>query len=118
MLVLARREQTNGYNVVGYSKLFVESLFEQVSVSICQISVTDHPGHVVFLIASRKTYLSGGEKMLRRYMKKRSPGIQYRNFTPKFPYRMAETSKHGNKTEKIPSDWRWLVSLFGSRNSY
>lgn len=33
------------------------------------------------------------------------------------PYRTAETSKHGNRTEKIPSDWKWLVSLFGSRKS-
>jgi len=30
---------------------------------------------------------------------------------------MAETSKHGKKTEKMPSDWRWLVRLLGSRNS-
>jgi len=32
--------------------------------------MTDHPAPVVFPIASRKMYLSGGEKMLRRYMKK------------------------------------------------
>lgn len=64
MLSLARREQSNGNQVLD-SKLFLESLFEDVSVSICQISMTDHPGHVVFLLAM---YLAGCEKMLQRYI--------------------------------------------------
>lgn len=109
MLILARREQTNGNQFLDYSKLFLESLFKDVSVSICQISMTDHPGHVVFLLA---TYLPAGEKMLQRYITKWSPGTQYKNFTPNFH---TEYLKHQHvevNLRKYPQAGNgWLICL-------
>lgn len=113
MLTLARREQTNG-NKFLYSNLFLERLFEDISVSICQICVTDHPGHVVFLAA---TFLPGGEKMLQRCIPKVKPRNKIQKLYTKFPYGIPETSTCGGKFKKMPSGWKWLVDLFVSRNS-
>lgn len=90
-------------NFVPYCKLIIESLFQaKVSVNMPELYDWSAGPCGVFWEHQGKRICQEGKKVLRRYMKKWSPGIQDKKFTPDFHTEWLRHQSLETKVRKSP----------------